>query len=214
MEKLMLGKTGLMVSAIAMGGIPIMRLGKAEAVKVIRAVVDMGINFIDTANSYVDSEEKIGEALKPYRREDVIIASKSAARDKAAFLKHVQLSLKRLNTSYIDIHYLHGVNTVEDMEKVMGEQGAYQGLAEAVRDGKIRHMAFSSHSLDTALKMVRTDKFEVLQFPFNFVEKKAAEKLIPEALKRNMGFIAMKPLGEECCPGQNWRSDSCPSMRI
>ena len=85
MEKIRFGKTGLSVSKVAMGGIPIMRLDKKGAVKVIRDVINMGINFIDTANAYGDSEEKIGEAIKSYKREDIIISSKSGARDKKTF---------------------------------------------------------------------------------------------------------------------------------
>ena len=110
MKMIRFGKTGLMVSKIAFGGIPIMRLSKADAVYLVRESINMGINFIDTAHGYTDSEEKIGEAIKGIKRENIIIASKSPADDKSAFLEHVVLSLKRLGTDYIDVYQFHGIS--------------------------------------------------------------------------------------------------------
>jgi aryl-alcohol dehydrogenase-like predicted oxidoreductase len=82
MDKVRFGKTGLMVSKVAFGGIPIMRISKADAVHIIREAIGLGINFIDTAHGYADSEEKIGEAIKGLKRENIVIASKSPAGDK------------------------------------------------------------------------------------------------------------------------------------
>ena len=107
MEKIRFGRTGLMVSKVAFGGIPIMRLSLPEAVKVVRGALDLGINFIDTANAYNDSEEKIGEAIRGIPRENLVIASKSQALDKKTFLEHIDLSLKRLKVDYLDIYQMH-----------------------------------------------------------------------------------------------------------
>jgi predicted aldo/keto reductase-like oxidoreductase len=183
-----------MVSKVAMGGIPIMRLDKIGAVKVVRDVINMGINFIDTANAYGDSEEKIGEAIRNYNREDIVLSSKSGARDKNTFAEHLDLSLKRLGTDYIDIYHLHGVSNEENLEKVMADDGAYQALDDAVRKGKVRHHAFSSHNIDIADKMLNTRRFQVTQIPLNFIDSEA-ESLLPLAKKLDIGFIAMKPLG-------------------
>ena len=177
-----------------MGGIPIMRLDKREAVEVVRAVIDMGVNLIDTANAYGDSEEKIGEAIRKYDRKDLVLSSKSGARDRKTFLEHVDLSLERLGTDYIDIYHLHGISTVEDLDRVMAAGGAYQGLGEAIGRGKVRHYAFSSHSTDIAERMMKTKKFEVAQIPLNFVDTEA-ERLLPLVDELDMGFIAMKPMG-------------------
>jgi predicted aldo/keto reductase-like oxidoreductase len=193
--KLEFGKTGLWVNRVAMGGIPIMRLRKKEAVDVVKEVLGMGINFIDTATGYGDSEEKIGEALKGKKREDLVIASKSPASDKKTFLEHVDLSLKRMGIDYIDIYQLHGVNSEEKMKQVMGLGGAYEGLQEAIERGEVRHAAFSSHHMPEAKKLMLTEKFEVVQIPFNFVETEPEKEIIPLTRRMNLGFIAMKPLG-------------------
>jgi len=194
MEKIKFGKTGFLVTRVAMGGIPIMRLERKDAARVVRKVIDWGVNFIDTANGYGDSEEKIGEAIQGMNRESLVIASKSGVKDKKTFLEHVDLSLRRLRVDYIDIYHLHGVNSEEKMSEVMGSGGAYEGLEEAVKLGKVRHYAFSSHQAETAKKLMLTQRFEVAQIPFNFVNTEPEEELIPLARRLNMGFIAMKPL--------------------
>lgn len=184
-----------MVTPVAMGGIPIMRLSTKEAVDVVRKVLDMGVNFIDTATGYGDSEEKIGKALKERKREGIVIASKSGASDKKMFLEHVNLSLKRLKTDYIDIYQLHGVNSEEKMREVMERKGAYEGLEQAIKQGKVRYPGFSSHHMPEAKKLMLTKKFDVVQIPFNFVDTDPKKEIIPLARKMNLGFIAMKPLG-------------------
>jgi predicted aldo/keto reductase-like oxidoreductase len=195
MEKIQFGNTDLMVSKVAMGGIPIMRLDMDSGVKVINEVLNMGINFIDTAHVYGDSEEKIGKAIKKHKRENLVLASKSPAPDKKTFLSHLDLSLKRIGVDYIDIYQMHGVSSKEIMGKVMAEDGAYYGLKEAVSSGKVRYFAFSSHSSHIAIKLIKTKKFQVVQIPFNFVDIEPEEELIPLAHKLEMGIIAMKPMG-------------------
>ncbi len=96
MDRIRFGKTGLLVSKVAFGGIPIMRISKADAAHIMREAIGLGINFIDTATGYADSEEKIGEAIKGIKREDLVIASKSPAKDKKTFTENLDLSLKRL----------------------------------------------------------------------------------------------------------------------
>jgi len=194
-EKIKFGSTDLIVSKIAMGGIPIMRLSMEEAVKVVRDVIDMGVNFIDTANAYDDSEEKIGEAIKPYKRKDLVLSSKSLVRDKKTFLSHIDLSLKRLSTDYIDIYHIHNISDDKDFIKVMEPEGVFEGLEEAVKKGKVQYKAFSSHDPRIAEKIIKTGKFQVMQVPLNFIDTESEERLIPLAHRLNIGFIAMKPLG-------------------
>ncbi len=194
-EKVVFGGTGLEVTKVALGGIPIMRLSMEEGVRVVRDVIGMGVNFIDTANLYGDSEEKIGRAIKQFARGTLVITSKSMARDKETFTRHIDLSLKRLGTDYIDIYHMHALRGEEDIDTVMGKNGAMKALKAAIRDGRVRHAAFSSHNPDTAMQAMRTGEFEVVQFPFNFVDREAEKELIPLAEELDMGFIAMKPLG-------------------
>ena len=195
MKMVRLGKTELQVSQVAFGGIPIMRRTKEDAVAVVREALDLGINFIDTAHGYSDSEEKIGEAIRGVPREELIIATKAPAADKKGFFEQLETSLKRLGTDYIDVYQHHGVGTQEKMDQVLGPDGAFEGMVEAIKQGKVRHPAFSSHSLPIAKKMMLTGHYEVTQIPFNFVDDAAAEEIIPLAKQLDMGFISMKPLG-------------------
>ena len=195
MEKIRFGRTGLMVSRVAMGGIPIMRISKAEAAKLVRETIDLGINFIDTAHGYADSEEKIGEAIKGLRREDIIIASKSPADDKKTFREHLDLSLRRLGVDYIDMYQPHGVNTAAKRDAILAPGGAMEALEEAIRAGKIRFPAFSSHSISIAVGLMKSGRFDAVQLPFNYIDSAAADEAIPLAKKLDMGFIAMKPMG-------------------
>ena len=195
MEKVRFGKTELMVSKIAFGGIPIQRLSVEEAAAIVRGVIDLGINFIDTANGYTDSEEKIGIGIRGVPRDSIVIASKSGARDKKTFRENLDLTLKRLGTDYVDLYQHHGISTMEEYRTIMGEGGANEGMTEAVRAGKVRFPAFSSHSIRASLDIMRDEKFYAVQLPFNYVDDDALKEAIPLAKELDMGFIAMKPFG-------------------
>jgi len=195
MKQVIFGKTGLKVSQIAFGGIPIMRLSKADAIEVVKESLNLGVNFIDTAVGYADSQDKIGLAIKDIPRKKLVLATKSMANDKKTILAHIDDSLKRLKTDYIDIYQLHNVSTENKFNEVMGKDGAYEGIMEAVKQGKVRFAGFSSHAMSYAKKMILTDKFYSVQVPYNFIDRQAEEEVIPLAKKFKMGIIAMKPLG-------------------
>ena len=195
MEKVRFGKTELMVSKIAFGGLPIQRVGIPEAVEIVRRAIDLGINFIDSANNYTDSEEKIGHAIKGIPRDRLVITTKSAAADKKTFLEHIDLSLKRLGTDYIDIYQHHLIMSRGNYNAIMGEDGAFEGMTEAIRAGKVRFPAFSCHSVSLGAEIMREGKFSAVQLPFNYVDDQALREAIPLAKELDMGFIAMKPLG-------------------
>ena len=195
MEKVRFGKTGLMVSKVALGGIPIMRVEKTGAADLVRAIIGLGINFIDTAHGYADSEEKIGEGIKGMKRQDIVLTSKSPADDKKTFNEHLDLSLKRLGVDYIDIYQLHNVSSKARKDAVFAPGGAMEGLEEALKAGKVRFPGFSSHSIPVAIEIMKSGKFDMLQLPFNFIDFDAAAEAIPLAEKLDMGFLAMKPMG-------------------
>jgi hypothetical protein len=194
-ERVRFGRTGLMVSRLAFGGIPIQRLSRQDGIRLVTNALELGINFIDTAHVYGHSEELIGEAIRTMSRDSLVIATKSPAADRKGFLADLDESLRRLHTDHIDIFQFHGVSSREKMAAVMGPDGAMEGMEEGIRAGKIRFPAFSSHSLPFAAEMIRTGRFDAVQIPFNFVDCQAAEQLIPLARQADMGIIAMKPLG-------------------
>ncbi len=195
MRMKVLGKSGISVSAVGLGGIQFSKITKAEVAKVVRTALDSGINFLETAYGYFDSEEKIGAALRG-RRDDVILASKSGARDGKTFTKHLHESLKRLRRETIDIYQLHGVDSAESLRQALGPRGAVKAAAKALRQGKIRSLGISSHSLKLSLKAVEMDVFDSIQYPISLINTEVPRSgLLGKARKRNVGILAMKPLG-------------------
>ncbi|KAF0154256.1 MAG: oxidoreductase aldo/keto reductase family [Syntrophaceae bacterium] len=192
MRYFLFGKTDLTVSELGFGGIPLIRLSKDLAVNVLRRAYDQGIIIYDTANMYLDSEEKIGAAFHGMRNR-VIIASKSIQRDAAGMTEHIEKSLIRLKTDYIDLYQLHQVAREADWKAIMAPGGAMEALLHAKDKGKIRHIGVTSHSLEMALKLVKTDLFSSIQFPFNFIEIAAKDELHAVARERGLGILAMKP---------------------
>jgi len=196
MKTMRLGKTGLEVSRIGFGGIPIQRLTAAEAIRVVQRCLDLGVTFLDTATGYTTSEERIGKAIAG-RRAQVILATKTPARDRVTALDHLEQSLRRLQVDAIDLWQLHNVSTLQALDQVLGPDGALEAAHQAVKAGKARHIGITSHSMDVALRAVPVGHFETIQFPFNFVASEPAQegRLLPLARRHDLGFIAMKPLG-------------------
>ena len=191
MEYRVLGKTGLKISRLGFGGIPIQRIDAEGTKALMHQLKGAGINFIDTARGYTVSEEYLGYALEGIR-EHFIIATKSMSRTKEAMAADIDISLKNLRTDYIDLYQIHNA-TPEQVEQVMAPGGALEALQEAKAAGKIGHIGLTSHSLDTFKMALDLDWVETFMFPYNIVETQA-EKLIAECAKRSIGFIDMKPL--------------------
>ena len=187
-----LGNTGMTVSELGFGGIPILRLESGEAEKIVRHAFDRGINFFDTAYAYRDSEEKIGRAFAGCR-DKVIIATKTMRRDGAGALEQLEQSLQRLQTDYIDLYQLHQVAQESVWQTISAPGGALEVLQKAKVAGKIRFLGVTSHSRPMAIKLIQTGLFSTVQFPFNFIEVDAAGDLHPEARRLGMGILVMKP---------------------
>jgi predicted aldo/keto reductase-like oxidoreductase len=194
MEKIRLGKTEMMVTRLGFGGIPIQRLSEDDAVAVVKKCLDLGINYFDTANGYSTSEERIGKAVKG-RRKDVFIATKTFPGTAEIIEKNLELSLKRLDTDYIDLYQFHGVNDMPTLDKILDpENGLYKVFEKAKKAGKIRHIGITAHQMDAAKAQIKTGKFETIMFPFNFITSEPATELLPLCREYDTGFIAMKPL--------------------
>lgn len=193
MDTLRLGRTEMMVSKLGFGGIPIQRLSEDEAVAVVRRCLELGVTFLDTANAYTTSEARIGKAIKG-RREEVIIATKSASRSPEGVAGHLKMSLERLGVDYIDLYQFHGVSDFKSLETVLDPKGPLAVLRKAKKAGVIRHIGITSHQIDVAKEAARSDRFATLMFPFNFITCEPADELLPLCRKHDVGFIAMKPL--------------------
>ena len=191
MEYRTLGKTGLRVSRVGFGGIPIQRITKEEAPLLLRIAQEHGINYIDTARAYTVSEEWIGYAIEGIR-DKFILASKSMARTKEDMARDVQISLNNLRTDFIDLYQIHNPD-LQQLSQVTAPGGALEALMEAKEEGKIRHIGLTAHSLEVLEKALELDWVETIMFPYNIVETHG-EKWIARCSEKNIGFIAMKPL--------------------
>ncbi len=191
MKYVTLGKTGLQISQMGLGGIPIQRADVDAAKALVKAMVDAGVNYIDSARGYTVSEAFLGEALEGYR-DKFVLATKSMARTKEAMAADIEVSLGNFRTDYIDLYQIHNPS-VADYDAVQAEGGALEALMEAKAAGKIGHIGITLHSLDLFKKALDEPWVETIMYPYNIVETQA-EELIAECAKRNIGFIAMKPL--------------------
>jgi predicted aldo/keto reductase-like oxidoreductase len=191
MEKVRLGKTNLIVTKLGWGGIPIQRVGEREAVSVIRVVVDMGVDLLDTARAYTNSEHRIGLALQRIDK-PIILSSKSIVRTTKIY-DDVHESLKQMKVKKVNIYHLHGVSSFEDYDKVTAPGGAYEGLKRARDEGLIDHIGMTSHNLDVLERAIEDGHFEVIMVCYSFLEPKAALKVLPLAKEKDIGVLAMKP---------------------
>jgi len=193
MEKIRLGRTEMMVTGLGFGGIPIQRVPEEEAIAVVHKCLELGINFLDTANGYTTSEERIGKAIKG-NREGIFLATKSLARTREDIEKHLKLSLERLGVDYIDLYQLHNVSDTKALETVLDPDGPRGVVEEAKKAGLVKHIGFTSHQIDIAKDAVKTGLFETLMFPLNFMSYEGKEELLSLCKQHDVGFIAMKPL--------------------
>ena len=191
MEYRILGRTGLKVSRMAFGGIPIQRIDAKGTRALMLRLRDEGINYIDTARGYTVSESYLGEALEGIRG-DFILATKSMSRTKEAMAKDIDISLGNLRTDYIDLYQVHNPS-VAQLEQVVAPGGALEALQEAKAAGKIGHIGLTAHSLEVFTMGLEMPWVETIMFPYNIVESQGID-LIAKCAEKGIGFIDMKPL--------------------
>ncbi len=191
MEYTALGNTGLKVSRLGFGGIPIQRISQDEAAALIRKLPEYGVNYIDTARGYTVSEEYLGAGLEGIR-DKFVLATKSMARTKDAMAADIDISLKNLRTDYIDLYQVHFVDA-KSLETITAPGGALEALQEAKAAGKIGHIGLTTHEVAIFEKALDLDWVETIMFPYSFVETQGTE-LMKKCTELGKGFIAMKPL--------------------
>lgn len=191
MEYRVLGKTGLKISTLGFGGIPIQRIDAEGTKALIHKLMEAGVNYIDTARGYTVSESYLGYALEGIR-DKFILATKSTAKTKEDMAKDVDTSLSNLRTDYIDLYQLHNPGLAH-LEQICAPGGALEALQEAKEAGKIGHIGITAHSVAVFEKALDLPWVETIMFPYNIVESQGAE-LIRRCKEKNIGFIVMKPL--------------------
>ncbi|MFH1169604.1 MAG: aldo/keto reductase, partial [Chloroflexota bacterium] len=155
---------------------------------------ELGINYIDTATNYTTSETRVGKAIAG-RSEGLIIATKTMARTADVMEAHLKQSLEHIGVGSIDLYQFHNVSDPDAVKAILAPGGPLAAAEKAKKAGLVKHIGVTSHSLDMAKELVRSDRFETIMFPFNFVAREPEDELLSLCKEHDVGFIAMKPMG-------------------
>lgn len=195
-----LGRTGLKVTMMGLGGYHAGYPDKEEdSIAVIHRALDLGVNFFDNADCYQTgrAEERMGKALEG-RRKDIYLMTKVDQRDAQGSRLTLEQSLRRLRTDYLDLWQFHGVMKKEDLDQIFGPGGAMETAQKAKQEGKIRFIGVTGHfDPEVHLAFIKHYDFDTVQMPINVVDphfKSFRKTVVDEAVKRNIGVIAMKTL--------------------
>lgn len=174
----------------AFGALPIQRVDKETAVRLLQKARDGGMRFFDTARAYSDSEEKLGLAFGGHW-DGIYLATKTEARTPEAFWKDLDASLRLLKTDCIDLYQLH---CVPQCYRPNDGTGMYECMLEAKRQGKIRHIGITAHKIGVAEEIIDSGLYETLQFPFSYLSSERERALADKCKAADMALIAMKAL--------------------
>ena len=194
------GRTGETVTILGVGGWHIGDMTEKEAQKTIDTALAGGVRFFDSAEAYQrgGSESRLGKLLVPKYRDDIFLMTKTTARDAATARKHLEGSLKRLNTEQVDLWQVHAVRNPEDVDERI-DNGVFDVMIEAKKSGKARYIGFTGHTSPSAHQRVlnRSDIFDACQLPVNIADisyESFIEGVIPTLVEKNIGVIGMKSL--------------------
>lgn len=204
-----LGRTGEKLSIIALGGLVLADETQETADALAREAIENGINYFDVAPSYGNAQDRMGPALKPFRK-GVFLACKTLKRDREGAAGELHESLKKLQTDYFDLYQLHALSRKEDVEQALGPGGALETFVQARKEGKVRFLGFSAHSAEAALLAIRQFDFDTALFPVNFVcilKGGFGPQIIAAAREKNMGILALKGLARQPWPEGAARND-------
>lgn len=185
-----LGNTGIVTDKVAFGALPIQRVTKEEAVRLLNMALDGGITYFDTARAYSDSEEKLGAAFAG-KRDRLWIATKTGSFTREGFWKDLETSLRNLGTDHIDVYQFHNPSFVP---RPGGEDGLYECMLEAKKQGKILHIGITNHRIGLAEEIVESGLYETLQYPFSLLASDRDLALVKKTAEAGMGFVAMKAM--------------------
>jgi len=186
------------LSIVGFGGIVVVGQPQTDANREVSRAIDRGVNYFDVAPSYGrgEAEEKLGIALEPYRK-GAFLACKTQKRDAAGASAELENSLRVLHTDHFDLYQLHAMSTMEDVESVLGPDGALKTFLKAKKEGKIRYLGFSAHNEDVALRLMDEFPFDSVLFPINYVcfaQGNFGPRLLKKAKEKNVACLAIKSL--------------------
>jgi aryl-alcohol dehydrogenase-like predicted oxidoreductase len=204
-----LGRTGVKVSCIGLGGFHLgqSNLGEADMIKLFHAAIDRGINFSDNSWDYNqgESERRVGKALKGYR-EKVFVMSKFDGRTKGSAMKQLEDSLQRLDIDHLDLWQFHENIRLEDPDRFFADGGAAEAMLQAKQEGKVRFMGFTGHKDPSVhLRMLemadkRNFPFDTAQMPINVMDahfRSFEKEVVPVLLEKQIALLGMKSMGDK-----------------
>jgi aryl-alcohol dehydrogenase-like predicted oxidoreductase len=197
-----LGKTGQHLSIIGMGGIVVMNSNPTSSKNIVAEAVDRGINYFDVAPSYGDAQELLGPALAPYRAKS-FLACKTGKRDKAGSRAALEESLRLLKTDHVDLYQFHALTKMHELDQILGPGGAMETFEAARKEGKIKYIGFSAHSVETAVAAMERYPFDTVLFPINWVLVSQANfgpQVIQKAQEKGVGVLAIKSMAKTVWP--------------
>lgn len=204
-----LGRTGAELSIIGLGGRIAQDASAQDTLTIVRQALAGGINYFDVAPADGDAEELLGLALAPYR-EKVFLAGKTQLRDRQGAEAELARTLDRLGTDYLDLYQLHAFTDIGEVNQALGRRGAIEAFLQAKEEGKIKHIGFSSHSQEAAMRALELFDFDTVMFPVNYVcwhRSNFGPELIQAARRRKMGILAIKSLARQPWPSEDFRKN-------
>jgi aryl-alcohol dehydrogenase-like predicted oxidoreductase len=196
LERRSLGRTGEKLSIIGFGGIVVMDATAAQASQRVGEAIDAGVNYFDVAPTYGNAEDMLGPALTPYRK-GVFLACKTEERMREGASAALDRSLRKMRTDHFDLYQHHAVTKLEDVDKILGPDGAMEAFEAARKAGKVRFLGFSAHSVEAALALMDRADFDTILFPVNFGTWYAGDfgpQVLARAQEKKMGILALKAL--------------------
>jgi aryl-alcohol dehydrogenase-like predicted oxidoreductase len=197
------GKTGIRLSVIGFGGYMLHDMEQREADRLVAQAIERGVNYFDVAPTYGNAERQLGPALQPYRK-NVFLACKTTQRTKEGAEAELKASLERLRTDHFDLYQLHAINDVKkDVEVVFGKGGAMEVFIEARKSGKIRHIGFSSHTVEAPLAAMDRYDFDSALFPVNFAcwyKGNFGPQVLAKAASKGVAVLALKAMARQKWP--------------
>jgi len=199
-----LGNTGEQVSIIGLGGEGVLRSfdREKEAVSLIQRAIDLGITYFESARAYAGSESYYGKALEE-RRKEIFLASKSHERTAEGALKHLEVTLKNMNTNFLDLWVVHDIRSVNDLDLIFGPKGAVKAFETAKRNKLVKWIGVSAHRNSAILsRALDLFPFDTVLLPVNPAEchyRPFLDDILPKAEKKGMGVLGMKVFSRGAC---------------
>jgi aryl-alcohol dehydrogenase-like predicted oxidoreductase len=186
------------LSIIGLGGMLLVGMKQADADRIVMEALDCGVNYFDVSPFYGDgeAEEKLGLALRSHRKE-IFLSCKTLQRTAQGASRELTQSLRQLHSDYLDLYQFHAISSLQDVKEIFAPQGAMEAFLQAKKEGKIRYIGFSAHSVDGAMAMMERYPFDSILFPVNFIsyaQGSFGPQVLAKAEEQGIACLAIKAM--------------------